>query len=48
MTSEVILYLMKNLRLCNVSNHRFLKNQNQFINQYATKKKGKSRNHGVL
>ena len=33
--------LMKSLRLHTV------RNQNQFINEYATEKKLKSRNHGV-
>ena len=41
MTSEVILYLMKNLHLHNVNNHRFFFYQNHFLNEYATKKKTK-------
>ena len=38
MTFEVILYLMKNLRLHDVSIHRNFY-QNRFINEYARKKK---------
>ena len=37
MTSEVILYIMKNLRLHNVSNHRTFY-QDQLINERARKK----------
>ena len=40
MTSEVILYLMKNSRLHNVSIHRNFY-QNRFINKYVRKKKAK-------
>ena len=40
MTSEVILYFIKKMRLHKVSIHiNFY--QNQFINKYARKKKGK-------
>ena len=40
MTSEVKLYLMKNLRLYNVSIYRNFF-QDRFINEYARKKKAK-------
>ena len=49
MISEVILYFIKNLRLYNFSNHSNF-HQNQFINEYARKKKDKiseSRSHRV-
>ena len=41
MTSEVILYLVKNLRLYNVSIHIYFY-QNRFINECARKKNGKN------
>ena len=42
MTSKVILFLMKNLCLYNVSNHRFFFfYQNLFKNEYARKKPAK-------
>ena len=50
MTSEVILYLMKYLRLFNVSIHRDFY-QDRFINKYDRKKKAKilgSKSHGVF
>ena len=47
MTFEVILYFKKNLRLLNVSIHRFF-NQNWFINDCARKKKAKSQIHGIM
>ena len=40
MTSEVLLYQMKSLRLHNISNPRIFY-KNQFINEYASKKKAK-------
>ena len=40
MTSKVILYFIKDLRLYNFSNHRNF-HQNQFINKYVRKKKAK-------
>ena len=49
MTFEVILYFMNNFCLHNVSIHRNF-DQNQFINEYARKKKAKiseSRSHGM-
>jgi hypothetical protein len=50
MTSEVIFYLMKNLRLHNISIHRNCY-QDRFINEYARKKQAKiseSQSHGDL
>ena len=41
MTIEVMIYLMNNLRLYNVSILRFFFYQNQFINEYASKKRAK-------
>ena len=49
MTFEFILYFMKNLYLYNISIHGNFY-QNQFINEYARKKKAKiseSRSQGV-
>ena len=46
MTFEVILYFITNLCLHNVSIHRNF-DQNWFINEYARKKKLKSRSHGI-
>ena len=40
-TSGIIIHLIKNLCLHNVGNHRIFFYQNQFINEYATKKKAK-------
>ena len=41
MTFKVILHLMKNLRLSNVSLHRFFFYQNRFTNECVRKKKAK-------
>ena len=41
MTSEPILYFMKNLRLHNVSTHRIFFYQSRFIKEYVRKKKAR-------